>query len=97
MRDDFLIWVTRPYFRVMFVRKKKNKSGTVSVQVIEKRDGKSVLIKTIGSSTEDDQINKLIIEAKEYIAQFGGQQILQFEDEQLVVDSHFKALQSFRL
>jgi len=81
----------------MFVRKKKNKSGTVSVQVIEKRDGKSVLIKTIGSSTEDDQINKLIIEAKEYIAQFGGQQILQFEDEQLVVDSHFKALQSFRL
>ncbi len=32
----------------MFVRKKTNKSGVISVQVIEKRAGKSVLIKTIG-------------------------------------------------
>lgn len=97
MRIDFLIWVTQSYFRVMFVRKKKNKSGATSIQVIQKRNGKSVLIKTIGSSAEEVQINKLYLQAKKYVQQFGGQQIFQFEDEQQVVDAHFKALQSFRL
>ena len=81
----------------MFVRKKKNKSGTISVQVIEKRHGKSVLIKTIGSATDEVRISKLILEAKQFVQQFGGQRVFLFEDEKAVVDSHFNALQSFRL
>ncbi len=81
----------------MFVRKKKNKSGVISIQVIEKRNGKSFLIKTIGSSDKEEQIDNLFLQAKQYVQRFGGQQIFQFEDEQRVVDSHFKALQSFRL
>lgn len=81
----------------MFVRKKKNKSGVTSIQVIEKRNGKSVLIKTIGSSATAAQIDKLFLQGKQYVRHFGGQQIFQFGEEQQVVDSHFKALQSFRL
>jgi hypothetical protein len=81
----------------MFVRKKKNASGVVSIQIIEKRNGKSVLLKTIGSSAEPAQIEILFLQAKQYLQQFGGQQVFQFEDEQQVVDSHFKALQSFTL
>lgn len=81
----------------MFVRKKKNKSGVVSVQVIEKRDGKSVLVKTIGSSAEQKMIDELLEQGKEYVLRYGGQQVIEFEDEQQVVDAHFKALQSLRL
>jgi transposase len=81
----------------MFVRKKKNKSGSTSIQVIEKRNGKFVLLKSIGSSFDEEQIGKLFLQARQYVQQFGGQQIFQFEDEQQVVDSHFNALQSFRL
>ncbi len=81
----------------MFVRKKKNKSGVVSIQIIEKRDGKSVLLKTIGSSAEPKEIQTLFEQGKVYVLQFGGQQVFQFEDEQQIVDAHFKALRSFRL
>lgn len=81
----------------MFVRKKKNKSGVISIQIIEKRDGKSVLLKTIGSSADPKEIQTLFEQGKVYVLQFGGQQVFQFEDEQQIVDAHFKALQSFRL
>jgi hypothetical protein len=42
----------------MFVRKKVNKSGSISVQVISKIKGKSKLIKTIGSSKDEDTIKE---------------------------------------
>ncbi len=40
------------YLYFMFVREKVNKSGVVSVQVITKVNGKSKLVKTIGSSRD---------------------------------------------
>lgn len=81
----------------MFVRKKKNKSGVISVQIIEKQNGKSVLIKTVGSSADEAILKRLIEQGEEYILHFGGQQVFQFENESQVVEAHFKALQSFRL
>ena len=81
----------------MFVRKKKNKSGVISIQVIEKRDGKSILVKTIGSSKSSIEVNKLIDQGQKFIQQYGGQQVLQFEEEQAVVKMYFDSLQSFRL
>lgn len=44
----------------MFVRNKKNKSGVVSVQVIDKSSGKYKMLKTIGSSSDEDEIAKLV-------------------------------------
>lgn len=81
----------------MFVRKKKNKSGVISIQVIEKQNGKSVLVKTIGSSSDQQEVNKLFDQGRDYILRYGGQQVFQFEDEKEIVEAHFKALQSFRL
>lgn len=89
--------MTRLFLVEMFVRQKKNKSGVISIQIIEKRNGKSILIKTIGSSSDEKIINALLEQGKNYVLCFGGQQVFQFEDEQQVVDLHFKALQSFRL
>ena len=43
----------------MFVRKKKNRSGTVSVQIIKKIDRVNKVIKTIGSSSDPAEIDLL--------------------------------------
>ena len=51
----------------MFIRQKKNKSGVISIQVIDKSSGKYKLLKTIGSSSELNQIDKLLLEAQNYI------------------------------
>lgn len=69
----------------------------ISVQVIEKRNGKSVLIKTIGSSSDHQTVEKLYEQGKLFIAQYGGQQVLCFEDERSLVEKYFSSLQSFRL
>ncbi|WP_449240110.1 IS1634 family transposase [Emticicia fluvialis] len=81
----------------MFVRKKKNRSGVISIQVIEKRDGKSVLVKTIGSSSDSQAVEKLFEEGKQFVLQYGGQQFLSFENETALVAEYFQALQSFHL
>jgi Transposase len=81
----------------MFVRKKKNKSGVVSIQVIEKRKGKSILVKTIGSSRILKEIDTLYEAGHAFIQQYSGQQVLQFESEQEIVERYFNSLQSFRL
>lgn len=46
----------------MFIRKKKNKSGSVSVQIIDKSSGKYKVVKTIGSSNDLKDIEKMHID-----------------------------------
>ena len=57
----------------MFVRKKKNKSGVISVQVIDKSSGKYKLLKTIGSSADPNKIKSLVYEGKQWIKQYTKQ------------------------
>jgi len=74
----------------MFVRKKKNKSGVISIQIIDKSTGKYKLIKTIGSSSEAKEIERLFNEGKVFIKSFGGQQTLEFSEnnfQETVVNS----------
>lgn len=52
----------------MFVRKKKNPSGVISVQVIDKSRGKYRVIKTIGSSTDANTIKELCKQADEWLS-----------------------------
>ena len=58
----------------MFVRKKKNKSGIISIQVIDKSSGKYKLIKTIGSSSNENEVKSLYNKGKDYIYNYQGQQ-----------------------
>lgn len=62
----------------MFVRQKKNSSGKVSIQVIDKSGGKYKVKKTIGSSSDADQINSLIKEGELFIKKCLGQLSLDF-------------------
>lgn len=49
----------------MFIRKKKNRSGTTSIVVVDKTRGKYVELKTIGVSNDSAQINILIKQAED--------------------------------
>ena len=64
----------------MFVRKKNNKSGKVSVQVIDKSSGKYKVIETIGSSSDAEVIEKLLKKARQFIQQYTGLQEIDFND-----------------
>ena len=64
----------------MFVRKKRNKSGSVSVQVIDKFNGYRV-IKTLGSARDPEEVNRLVELGKVYLARQGGQYLLFPEDQ----------------
>jgi len=49
----------------MFVRTKKNRSGTTSVHIVEKRAGVYTLVKAIGSSRNPDDIERLVQKARD--------------------------------
>lgn len=63
----------------MFVRKKKNKSGSTSVVVADKSSGKFTELKVIGVATSEEDISDLVIRGKDWIAHYDGQQIIDFE------------------
>jgi transposase len=71
----------------MYVRKKKNRSGSTSIVVINKVLGKATYLKTIGVSSDEQEIQKLVLQGQEYIHNLGGQKDLfvnydeQFKEE----------------
>ena len=67
-------------FLGVYVRKKKNKSGVISVQVIDKSSGKYKLLKTIGSSSSMSVVEQLFTEGKEWIKKRKGQIEIDFTD-----------------
>ena len=58
-------WCCR--FVIMFYRNKKNKSGVISVQVIDKSSGSYKVVKTMGSSADANEIQKLQVQAQQWI------------------------------
>ena len=74
----------------MFVRKKNNPSGIVSIQVIDKSSGKYRVAKTIGSSSDPKEIASLYKEGQKWISDRvnGGDifedKIAEDEEEQVV-------------
>lgn len=57
----------------MFVRKKRNPSGIISVQIIDKGDGKYRVIKTIGSSSDSPTVDELYLQGKIWISHHTGE------------------------
>lgn len=83
----------------MFVRKKKNNSGLVSIQIIDKSSGKYKVYKTIGSSKDKTTIEYLFVKAKEEIRNLKGQEQLNFEirQERQLVETFFNSIENFNL
>jgi len=65
-------------FAPMFVRKKKNGTGTISVVVVDKSSGSFKEIKNFGVVNSEEEANALCADAHEWISTYGGQQVLDF-------------------
>jgi len=74
----------------MFIRKKKNKSGVISIQIITKLKRESILIKTIGSSNDEIEVQQLVKRAKKFIDTYAGQQTLDFSPSTNLIKTAFE-------
>ncbi len=81
----------------MFVRQKKNKSGVISVQVIDKSSGSYRLLKTIGSSNNTDKLKKLVLEAEQWISSKKGLQSFDFEQADKQIEAFFDSIESLTI
>lgn len=81
----------------MFVRQKKNKSGVISIQVIDKSSGRYKVLKTIGSSSNPSEIQRLLIKAQAFIKSFTGVQELDFANTEAVIQSVLSNITSHKL
>ncbi|MCK5704544.1 MAG: hypothetical protein KAI29_25500, partial [Cyclobacteriaceae bacterium] len=63
----------QPYFRTMFVRKLRNRSGSYSIQIISKTKGKYKVVRTIGSSKNEQELQRLEYLANQEISKLSSQ------------------------
>lgn len=83
----------------MFVRKKKNKSGVISIQIIDKSSGKYKVVKTIGSSDNVAEIEQLYQKALFEIPKLTGQSQINFdiEKEEALIKMFFDGIEELKL
>ena len=83
----------------MFVRKKLNKSGLVSIQIIEKIAGKLTLGKNVGSLSDPTEISALFTKGKLLIPVFKGQSSFYFDkdNEDQLVNLFFNGIRELSL
>lgn len=78
----------------MFIRKNKNRKGTVSVQLISKSSGKYQLVKTIGSGDSAQSIELLYQKAKQELTTLQKQQSLFVSKDDALIESYISNLQN---
>lgn len=76
----------------MFLRKLKNRSGSISVQIISKPGGKYKVVKTIGSGRTEQEIEKLYYLGKQEIERLSFQPKLFISETDTIVDGIFESL-----
>ena len=64
----------------MFVRKKRNRSGSISVVAVSKSRGRFVEVKHFGTVASDAEADRLKKEATSWVRKFGGQLEIDFDD-----------------
>ena len=64
----------------MYVRRKRNRSGSITVVVVDKSKGKYQEIKVFGTSNDPAEVDRYALEACRWISSFGGQQELDFSE-----------------
>lgn len=64
----------------MYVRHKRNRSGSITIVVVDKSNGAYREIKTFGTSKEPKELDGFLLEASRWISRYGGQQELDFDE-----------------
>jgi transposase len=81
----------------MFIRQKKNKSGVISIQVIDKSSGRYKVLKTIGSSSDNLKITELITEAEIWIKKHCGLLEIDFSQRDVLLDQLLGSIQQIKI
>jgi hypothetical protein len=81
----------------MFIRNKKNKSGSVSIQIIAKIGSRNKLLKTVGCARTFKEEELLVFLAKSEIERLRCVQSLFVEHDDLVVENFVKSISNDHL
>lgn len=81
----------------MFVRKKKNKSGLISVQVVDKSTSKYRVVKTIGSSVNALEVENYFREGQNWIKKKMGQESLDLDNEEGTFSTFISGIKQIRV
>lgn len=81
----------------MFVRKNKNKSGSLSIQIVQKVKRTNKVIKTVGIANTKREEELLILLANNQIEQLKGLSSLFIEKDDLIVESFVEELSNEHL
>ena len=76
----------------MYIRKLKNRSGSLSIQVIQKVHGKYKVLKTVGSATTRQEIEKLVDQARQEITILTAQSPLFISESDAAIEQAFAML-----
>jgi len=79
-------------FLSMFIRKLKNRSGSISIQIISKTTGKYKVVKTIGCGHNEQEVDKLTYLAKQEIERLSNQAKLFISENDTIVEQVFSSL-----
>ena len=79
-------------FLAMFLRKVKNRSGSISIQIISKDSGKYKVIKSIGSGSNDQEIEKLWYLGKQEMERLSAQSKLFVSEQDTIVEQVIESL-----
>ncbi|MGB4838920.1 MAG: IS1634 family transposase [Saprospiraceae bacterium] len=85
------------YFWGMFIRLKKNKSGSFSVQILLKENGRNRLIKSIGSSSDEKELAILREKAQQELDRLKGQRSMFVFDKDVQIECFLSELSNAQI
>jgi len=79
---DPIVYLHYEGWSIMYIRRKKNTSGSTSVYILEKQNGKQVLIKSMGVAHSESGIAQLESSARKELERLTRQVIIDFNYDQ---------------
>lgn len=84
-------------FLGMFIRKNKNRSGTISIQIVQKTNRTNKIVKVVGVAKTKREEELLLLLARTELESVLGQQSLFVEHDDLVVDNFVNSISNDHL
>jgi hypothetical protein len=81
----------------MFIRKKSNKSGSVSIQIVSKKQGRYRVVESLGVGHNEQEIASLLLKAQALLRQVKGNLELFVDEEEAVFDSILSGLSNHQI
>jgi hypothetical protein len=81
----------------MFIRKKPNKSGCVSIQIVSKKQGRYRVVESVGVGHNEHEISSLLLKAQALLRQVKGNLELFVDKEEVVFDSILSSLSNHQI